>query len=212
MWTAHECQVIIPYYVSPFPQIFPLSFSIFTHLPSSLSLFQAPPRVFFKTGVIDIETLIRCRHLWLTATMTGGEEGEKKGEGLGFSIKRHKTIFEHKHGQVYSRTAAVSNRRGVIFVFEKEVILPVMQNICWDPQGDKWQTVAARKNSRFFYIVEYFVDLQVFHMRLRVFFLLWSQRNHQHWPHVVTSVPGLHCSCPFLSAFTLLGTRSKLWN
>lgn len=104
MWTAHECQVIIPYYVSPFPQIFPLSLSLFTHLPSPLSLFQAPPRVFFKTGVIDIETLIRCRHLWLTATITGGEAGEKKDEGLGFSIKRHKTILST------SRSSALQNR------------------------------------------------------------------------------------------------------
>lgn len=78
MWTAHEShQVIIPYYVSSCLQI-PLLLSTSHYLPCSSSLFQDLSRVFFKTGVIDIEALIKHRQLCLTETMKGGEAGEKK--------------------------------------------------------------------------------------------------------------------------------------
>lgn len=71
---------------------------------------------------------------------------------------------------MHSKTAAVSNWRGVIFVFEKEVILPVMQNICWDPQGDKWQTVAVRKNSWFFTLQNILLICRCFKWGWKFFF------------------------------------------
>lgn len=66
----------------------------FTHLPLSLFWYSGPLRVFFKTCVIDIEALIKCRHLWLTETMMGGG-GEKKARGLA-SFKKKKSRFQSK--------------------------------------------------------------------------------------------------------------------
>lgn len=78
------CGQHIHFLVSPRLQMSSFVFLSHPLASSSLSL-----RVFFKTCVIDIETLIKCRHLWLTETMRGGE----RGEGPGFCIKRHKMIF-----------------------------------------------------------------------------------------------------------------------
>ncbi len=65
-------------------------------------------RVFFKTGVIDIEALIIRRHLWLTETMKGEEEEEKKARDLASALKDIKQ-FSTQAGQVCTKSVTVSN-------------------------------------------------------------------------------------------------------
>lgn len=59
-------------------------------------------RVFFKTGVIDIEALIKHRQLCLSETMRGSSGGrEIKSRGLGFSIKGHKKVLNTSWSSVF---------------------------------------------------------------------------------------------------------------
>lgn len=83
------------------PSNVPLSFSLSPTRPRLCLCARAHLRVFFKTCVIDIETLIKCRHLWLTETMKGREEGEKKARGLASPLKGIKTIFNPSRSGVF---------------------------------------------------------------------------------------------------------------
>lgn len=118
------------------------SFSHLTHLPSSSSLFQGPLRVFFKTAVIDIDALIKCRHLWLTETIKGGEGGEKKTRGLAPTLKGIKQISTQA-GQVYSKSVTVFNCRGIICALEWSYV-SIMLNIRWVAQGETSQSITVR--------------------------------------------------------------------
>lgn len=77
-------------------------------------------RVFFKTGVIDIESQIKHRQLCLTETMKGAEEGgegEKREAGTLASALKGIKPFWTQVDQVYSKSVAVFNCRAVVFVF-----------------------------------------------------------------------------------------------
>lgn len=100
MWTAHECQVIISYYVSSCLQI-----SLFLSPSSPLALFFV-----FVPG--PFEGVFQNRHYWhwspnqMQASLAKwnheGQGGEReKGEWLGFSIKRRKTIFNTSWSSVF---------------------------------------------------------------------------------------------------------------
>lgn len=128
------------------PSNVPSSFSL-THLPSSLYL--SPLRVFFKTCVIDIETLIKCRHLWLTETMKGEEEREEKCEGPGLGNKRHKTTWA---AQAHSKSVNVAISTDIKFVLWQDVTLLIMLNICCGPQGAICQTINSNYSFSFFFL------------------------------------------------------------
>lgn len=55
--------------------------------------------------------------------------GRKRLGGLALAFKGIKR-FSTQAGQVYSKYIAVSNWRGVMFVFQKEVIPSIKLNIC----------------------------------------------------------------------------------
>lgn len=55
--------------------------------------------------------------------------GRKRLGGLALALKGIKR-FSTQAGQVYSKYIAVSNWRGVMFMFQKEVISSIKLNIC----------------------------------------------------------------------------------
>lgn len=116
MWAARECQVIIPYYVSSCLQI-----SLFLSPSHPLALF-----FIFVPG--PFEGVFQNRRYWhwspnqMQASLANWNHegiggGRETDRGLGFNIKRHKTIFNTRGSSVF-KSLTVFNWRGVICVLE----------------------------------------------------------------------------------------------